>query len=122
MFVDINKNNNVLDKNTKTISNITDSEAIRQSVRNIVSTEPGDIPGFPEFGCPIKKSLFEQLDFFTIDTIKTKIKYSLNKYEPRINNISVTAIPSENALTINISYNIKAIQEKDVMAIVLNTN
>lgn len=122
MYVDLNKNNKVLDKTIKTASNITDSVAIRQSVHNIVSTEPGDIPGFPEFGCPLRKQLFSQLDFFTIDTIKTKIKYALNKYEPRINNVVINAKPSANALDIVISYNIKALQDKDSLVVSLNTN
>jgi len=63
---------------------IKNTEAVQQSIGNILGCPVGSMPGHPEFGCGMDKFLFEQIDLLTIQLVKEDIKYSLGRWEPRI--------------------------------------
>ena len=85
-----------------------DANAIARSIRNIITTRPGEKLFNPEFGTKITDSLFELLDETTADEIKDEIEYSINNFEPRVRYISSIVEPkfSENAFNVKIVYQI----------------
>lgn len=85
-----------------------DANAIARSIRNIITTRPGEKLFNPEFGTRITDSLFELLDETTADEIKDEIRFSINNFEPRVRYISSIVEPKydENAFNVKIVYQI----------------
>lgn len=95
-------------KDYKTISDtVTNAEAINQSIRNILLTKIGSVPGKPRFGSNIFDILFEPINFITIDILKRSIVSSLSNWEPRIlvQSVEIEDVPEYNKLICNITYN-----------------
>lgn len=61
-----------------------ESEAINNSIRNILTTQKGTLPGNPEFGTNLEDALFEVIDDITLSFIEDIIITELSKQEPRI--------------------------------------
>ena len=68
---------------TKDVSKVTDVQAIKRSVRNLVLLNPGEKPFHPEIGTGIRASLFENFGPIELSVLRTRIEFSINKYEPR---------------------------------------
>ena len=68
--------------------------AIARSVKNIVFTIPGEKFFNPRFGSDVSEVLFENINEITASTIEDQIRLSINNYEPRVELISVEAIPN----------------------------
>ena len=94
---------------SKDIAILFNDQALRESIMNILSTEPGERIMNPEFGCSLRKYIFEPIDPITAFNIKTEIKYSLEKYEKRIDQLSINVRPVEDLSTydIDIIFNLK---------------
>jgi hypothetical protein len=97
------------------LNDLIDVDSIKQSIINIVFTEQGTIPGFPEFGCNVRHILFEQMTPFVISTLQTFIQNALVKWEPRITNVkvSVSSIPEFNRILCDISFVVKQINTQE---------
>ena len=67
--------------------------AIARSVKNIVFTVPGEKFFNENFGSEITASLFENVNDITAAAIEDQIRLSIENYEPRVELISVEAIP-----------------------------
>ena len=68
--------------------------AIARSVKNIVFTVPGEKFFNENFGSEITASLFENVNDITAAAIEDQIRLSIENYEPRVELISVKAIPN----------------------------
>jgi len=62
---------------------IRDVQAIKNSIKNILNTRPGERPFNQYFGCGLYDLLFEPNDAITKKLIKDTIKASIEEYEPR---------------------------------------
>ena len=84
------------------------TNAITRSVRNIIFTYPGEKPFDPEFGSQVSRMLFENIDPLNAIKIKREIRYSIDRYEPRVllTNVEVTPDYDGNAFNVLIAYNI----------------
>lgn len=93
---------------TKDLGILTNTQAVQESINNILMTEPGQKIMDPEFGVPLYRYLFTQIDEQTAVLIQTDIEYALDKFEKRIQNVIVDVILDEdnNAYNINIFYEI----------------
>ena len=93
---------------TNDISPITDLNAIRQSVKNLVLTNFGERPFHPEIGTGITGLLFENADFFTANSIKAETLRVLRRFEPRVEDVVVQVFddPDRNAFRIDVGYKI----------------
>ena len=82
--------------------------AIARSVRNIVSTTPGEKLFDPDFGSSVSEILFENVDDITAISIEDEIKNCLANYEPRVELIDVEVDPNfdENQFDVLITYRI----------------
>ncbi len=85
-------------------------QTIRQSIIMILSTPKGTRFIHPEFGCDIRNFLFQGADYTTLKQMEHAVIDSLNRWEPRIQDLQVTAVAdSENPsrVTIALTYAIK---------------
>lgn len=85
-----------------------DLDAIKNSIKNIFGTKPGQKILNPRFGLDLTEYLFEQVSQESGEEIGEKILTQLSFYEPRINikNISVTAITKQQQYNIDIVYSV----------------
>ena len=88
---------------SKDLKVLTNQDAIRKSVRNIVQTIPSENFFSPYFGSDVYKSLFNFVDFGTASTIRSQIQISLDDYEPRISNVRVLVDPQPDNNTFNVT-------------------
>ena len=84
------------------------ANAIARSIRNIISTSPGEKFFDPDFGSNVTKLLFENLDDISAISIRDEIENSINNYEPRVSLISVETTPDydNNAFDVKLTYRI----------------
>jgi len=77
----------------KDVNRIFDERAILNSVKNIVLTSHYEKPFNPDYGSNVRKLLFETMDIVTASALEREIQQSITNFEPRINLVSVQAIP-----------------------------
>lgn len=93
--------------------NATIVEAIRQNVKNLVLTSPGERIMNPDYGVGLKRMLFEFVNTGSAAAIASETQYQFRKYLPQIKLVSVNILTSkensdiaENAVVAKISYTI----------------
>ena len=93
---------------TSDIIALKNESAIARSVRNIVFTVPGEKPFDEDFGSQISQALFENINDISANIIKSEIKSSLQRYEPRVNVKEVKVEPNfdQNEFNATIVYEI----------------
>ena len=74
---------------TNDITPLRDIDAVKASVKNLILTSFGERPFQPELGSGLKNLLFEPADRITISVLRDSIYTVLNKYEPRIDTITI---------------------------------
>lgn len=91
------------------IENVYEVEAIKNSIKNILSTKTESVPGRPNFGSKLYLLVFEQLDSMTEDLAKRYTREALARFEDRINVIDVKTSKDEafNRLIINVVFSYK---------------
>lgn len=92
----------------KDLSEIQDGVAILNSVKNILTTTPGQKLLNPNFGLDLRSYLFEPITSSTAYFINLDVYNSLGVQEPRvsINLIDVEGIPDQNEYHITIGFSI----------------
>ena len=95
-------------KSNKDVNKVTDIEAVKRSVRNLVLLNHYEKPFHPEIGSGIRDMLFENMSSITAFVLSKKIEDVIENFEPRVNNIGVDVFPSpdENTFEVTISYDI----------------
>ena len=90
------------------IIDIRNETSIARSIRNLVLTLRGERFFNQNLGSRVNKLLFDNMDELTAASIQSEIRTVINNYEPRVELISVNAIPNydENQFDINITYRI----------------
>jgi len=82
-------------------------EAVRQSIRMILSTARGERLMRPDFGCSLHDLVFSTNSAAAIGQVISAVQESLIQWEPRIDVLDVTAIPDAeepNRLLIDLRY------------------
>lgn len=106
---------------TDDLSVVNNDNSIKQAVKNLILTSPGEKPFQPLVGSSVNNLLFEPLDAFTIDTIEEEIRRTINQYEPRVRltNVDVTPIFEGNKLNVSIEYQIVGLPIVETIEFVL---
>ena len=93
---------------TKDVNKLTDAEAVKRSVRNLINTNHYERFFKPQIGSGLRGLLFEPVTEITTQFIKQKIIELLNSYEPRIRltSVIVSNQMDTNAYSVRISFNI----------------
>ena len=93
---------------TKDILVLTNENAIKRSIRNIIQTVPSEKFFNSTFGSDVKATLFEFIDFGTASLLQKQVEIAINNYESRVNKVKVEVIPKpdDNAFEINVFFDI----------------
>ena len=95
------------------MTQITDVQDIKRSVRNLVLTNRWDRPFHPEIASRVRESLFEMFTPVTFNIIRNAIEDVLRIYEPRVDVTDVVVEDPEfnnmdaNTLPIKIFFTLK---------------
>ena len=79
---------------SKDIRKITDIQAVKRSVRNLILLNHYEKPFHPEIGSGIRDMLFENMSTMTAIILARKIEDVIENFEPRVRLISVRADPN----------------------------
>ena len=79
---------------TNDIEKITDVEAVKRSIRNLVLTNFYEKPFHPEIGSGIRDMLFENMTPITAVVLARKVEDVIENFEPRARLISVRSLPN----------------------------
>jgi hypothetical protein len=88
---------------------------VRQSIGQILDTEPGERIMLPAFGCGLRRYLMEPNTLTTRSAMERDIEDALNRWEPRIQltNVAVTPDKDPSLVWIEISYVRRSDQRPD---------
>jgi len=91
---------------TGDISKLTNVEAVKRSVRNLVNTNFYERPFHPEIGSDVRSILFEPVSPLIADVLKRYVEDVINNFEPRAELISVIVSPDidRNAYGVTIEF------------------
>ena len=64
---------------------LTNYDSIVQSIRNILNTKKGEMPGLVEFGSSLNSFLFEQLSETNVEALKSTLISEIQRFENRVN-------------------------------------
>tara|TARA_R110002074_G_scaffold71433_5_gene165190 strand:- start:1463 stop:1903 length:441 start_codon:yes stop_codon:yes gene_type:complete len=78
---------------SKDISKVTDIQAVKRSIRNLVLTNHYEKPFHPEIGSGVRDILFEPMTPLTAHILTRKIEDVIENFEPRAKLIGVRALP-----------------------------
>ena len=78
-----------VDPYTGFVATVAYEEDIRQAIRIVLETAPGERMMRPNFGCGIHELVFEAVDSTTIERIRSVVIEALRRYEARIAVLSV---------------------------------
>jgi phage baseplate assembly protein W len=99
----------VFNKSDHSVTMVSDINDIEESIRIILSTTPGERIMQPEFGCDLKRLVFEKIDSTLIASLDHLIYHALLNFEPRITFLSTEVLEQNDGnglLHINIHYKV----------------
>ena len=91
---------------TKDIQKITDIEAVKRSVRNLINLNHYEKPFHPEIGSNLRAMLFENMTPQMNHLITKQIELLIANYEPRARLVTVRTLPQfdRNAYAVTIIF------------------
>ena len=99
-----------LEPRTGLVASVEAEDDIRQSIKIILETAPGERVMRPNFGCGIHELVFAAVDSTVIQRIRSVVEESLRRCEARIDVLGVTvdeAATSEGVLRIELEYRVR---------------
>lgn len=99
----------------KDIVPLTDVDAVKQSVRNILFTNKGERLFQPTIGSGVFDLLFEHSDPLTFQAVRDNIRDILTALEPRINQIQVQIEDNidRNEIGVTVNFNIAGVANNE---------
>ena len=91
---------------TNDVVKITDVEAVKRSVKNLINTQFYERPFHPELGCGVRDMLFVNYTPMTGIFMRRKIEEVLSNYEPRasLSSIQVNEQMDRNAIDVVVNF------------------
>ena len=91
---------------TNDVVKITDVDAVKRSVKNLINTQFYERPFHPELGCGVRDMLFENYTPMTGIFMRRKIEEVLSNYEPRasLTSIQVNEQMDRNAIDVVVNF------------------
>ena len=76
------------------INKVTDIQAVKRSVRNLVLLNHYEKPFHPEIASGVRAMLFENMSPLTSHALTTEIEDVIENFEPRVQLVGVRALPN----------------------------
>ena len=91
---------------SKDISKVTDIQAVKRSIRNLILTDHYEKPFHPEIGSGIRGMLFELMSPITANVLARLIEDVIENFEPRARLVAVRVYPDldRNAYEVTIEF------------------
>jgi len=91
---------------THDVNKLTDVEAVKRSVRNLINTSHFERPFHPELGGNVRAMLFEPMTPLTALNLQRKVEEVLTNFEPRAKITQIIADPDidRNAYRLSIKF------------------
>ena len=91
---------------TKDINKVTNVQAVKRSVRNLVLLNHYEKPFHPEIGSGVRDMLFELMTPVTAVILSRQVEDVIKNFEPRARLVSVRAIPDfdRNAYEVQVAF------------------
>lgn len=85
-----------------------DEEAIKASVKNLISTRNYERPFHPEIGCQVYSLLFNNFNSITKQVMKRTISDVIEKFEPRVQllDVIIRERPDNNAVDLDVIFRV----------------
>lgn len=96
-------------------------ESINESIKSLLSTNPGELLGDPLYGCGLKQKLFDLKTNANISELKNIIQNDIQKYVPGIviSDIKIYSSENDNKYKITINYRLKQSYDSETFETVL---
>lgn len=98
-------------------SNKTIKQVVKQNLKNLVLTSPGERIMIPNFGVGIRNYLFQQNIEKTIERIESKIRQQVGLFMPFVEIQGFSSISEENHIELAIQYFIIPLEEADILSV-----
>ena len=89
---------------------------VREAIRIILETAPGERAMRPTFGCGIHQLVFEEINAATLAAVQASVREALTVWEPRIELEEVAVDPlqaAEGLLIVSIDYRVRDTNQLD---------
>lgn len=85
-------------------------EDVKQAIRIILGTDPGERVMRPDFGAGLSAFVFEPMTPATLEALRQRVEEALVDWEPRIDvdAVKVSAVPDEGKVLIEARYRVRA--------------
>ena len=104
-------------------------EAVRQNLRNLMLTNPGEKVMDPEFGVGLQHYLFENFSSNAVANIKNRIILQVKKYMPFVEVLDINTSEGDSALgepdqllKVKVEFLVKPLNQIDILIINSNSN
>jgi len=93
------------------IASVAHEEDIRQALRMILETNPGERLMRPDFGAGLRALAFEPLNATTVALTRHRVETAIVQWEPRVDSVSVdvTTDPPLGRMMIEMRYRVRAL-------------
>jgi phage baseplate assembly protein W len=94
-------------------------EQVKYNLINLLLTNKGERVENPEFGCDIKKSIFDFINNENVSKINNNIRMGIAMFVPEVNleNVIITPTPDQNTINVKIEYSMRISGEADEIQI-----
>lgn len=91
----------------------TDAAAVKQAVKNILTTGYTEKPFLPQFGGGLGDALFENMDDATSFEIEQAVRASISNFEPRavLDTVDISDNPDTNSINVTVRFGIANVGE-----------
>jgi phage baseplate assembly protein W len=98
----------VINPITKDVSPLTDIDAVKNSLKNLMLTNFHDRPFNPTLGSGLTALLFEPANVFTAMALKDAIQKVINNHEPRVTDVMVQIVDNSdmNEYRVTVSFRV----------------
>jgi|TARA_R100000030_G_C3174580_1_gene104224 phage baseplate assembly protein W len=79
---------------TDDVAHVRNDNSIKQALKNLVLTVPGEVPFDNSIGSRVSELLFEPMDELISDALQDEIASTINKFEPRVSLINTIIVPN----------------------------
>jgi phage baseplate assembly protein W len=93
---------------TNDVVAVTGADAVKRSLRLLLSLNVGETPFFPEYGTRLRQLLFEPIDPITTVMLRQEIVATIVAFEPRVTIRQLSVIPSadEHTYAVNLFFSL----------------
>ena len=96
---------------------VTDAASVKQAVKNVLLTNPGEKPFQPNFGAGLNNLLFELVDDDSEEELDDAIRIAIENFEPRarVINTLIDLQADRNSIAIQVQFQILTTNEVVVL-------